>query len=777
MRNSMRFVVLVFLGMLSISWAYAEEATQTLKGIIVDDVGETPIFGARVQVLGTEKSIGAISDKHGTFHVKSCPLGRYDIRVSVIGYETQIIRSVVISSGKEAVLEVKLKEKVVRSKSISVTTNEDRLSMASLSSRALTIEEAGRFAGGLNDPMRLAASFAGVADGSVESNGVIVRGNAPSTVQYKIEGNEVYNPNHFAGEDLLGGGFVSILNSHVLEKADFLTGAFPAEYGNALGAVFDIKIRSGNTEKYEHAFEAGVLGLEVSSEGPISRENQSSYLINYRYSTFGAIEFIMSDQTGLPIYQDMSFKLRFPTQFGIFSLWGAGGLDSYSLGKEKKPSESQVYDQDDIIRDKYSTCILGLDHKLSLNDDMLIKSTFMFNTYRKDNDLRLQHTDLIYYPKERMISTTGHFLFSSVLNTKFAANHRNQTGITIKSYFYDFDNKATEVIPNPLVLISNTNGNTLLAEVYSQSKFDVLDNLELTVGLRGQYLGLNKELSIEPRIGFRWQTTEAVQLGLAYGLHSQMQSLPIYFAKSEESGNPYPNTSLRFMKAHHLVASLSVNLSENLRISIEPYFQYLFNVPVIPDSSFAIINLVDENTFNHSLVNKGTARNIGIDISLEKKLHDGYYYLISASIFDSKFKGGDGIERNTRFNKKFTANVVCGKEWKIGENNSLSANLRLYLNNGDRLSPVNNDKSLEEKQPVFDETRAFENKYPVTYRTDINLTYRINGKGISYLFSAQVLNVLSSIIQYEYQYAPSTNSINKVSIRDVLPSVSVKVEF
>ncbi|HUM89491.1 MAG TPA: carboxypeptidase-like regulatory domain-containing protein, partial [Prolixibacteraceae bacterium] len=255
--------------------------SQTIKGSVRDQASQTTLPGVNIILLSTNPVLGAVTDSNGEFKIKNVPVGRYDIQMSFIGYETTVISSVLVTSGKEVIINAAIKEMVALFDEVTVRSrskNKALNTMTTLSARTFTVEETSRYAGGLDDPGRLVSVFAGVSDGNLQSNGIVVRGNAPFGTGYRIEGLSVDNPNHFAGEDFLGGGFVSILSKQILTNSDFLTGAFPAEYGNALSSVFDMNLKTGNTESYEHTFQAGIMGIDFASEGPLAKNKNASYL-------------------------------------------------------------------------------------------------------------------------------------------------------------------------------------------------------------------------------------------------------------------------------------------------------------------------------------------------------------------------------------------------------------------------------------------------------------------------------------------------------------------
>lgn len=211
--------------------------------------------------------------------------------VQMVGYEEVILSQIELKSAKELVLEIEMQEAVARFDEVVISGRKNKEKpvneMASVSARSFTVEETSRYAAAAFDPAGMAQNFAGVTSGGDDLyNEIVVRGNSPKGVLWRLEGVEIANPNHFAAGGGQGGA-ISMLSSTTLGNSDFYTGAFPAEYGNALSGVFDLKLRKGNTQKRESSFMIGALGLEVGTEGPLSKKYGGSYLVNYRYSTLG----------------------------------------------------------------------------------------------------------------------------------------------------------------------------------------------------------------------------------------------------------------------------------------------------------------------------------------------------------------------------------------------------------------------------------------------------------------------------------------------------------
>lgn len=760
---------------------------QTLKGNVIDAESGNPLTGANVLVLETSPLKGSTTDKQGDFRIEGIPVGRYDIQVSYIGYESEIVNELLIGTGKESVINVTLKESVARLDEVTVNFAQKGLasnSMASISSRSFSVEEASRYAGGFDDPARLAASFAGITTENSRDNTIIIRGNSPKGLLWRLEGVEIPNPNHFANLSTFGGGGISALSALVVGNSDFYTGAFPAEFGNATSGVFDIKLRSGNNEKHEHAMQIGTMGVDLSSEGPLGKGSRASYLFNYRYSTMGLIKEIFPEDLKkfIPVYQDLCFKINIPTKkSGTFSFWGLASHDFSTFPAMEDTSKWEITMDRMDNRVIQNIGGLGFNHRyLIQNNSWLSTSLAITGDYMDYKDDFLDY-DLTHYEYNYLNVRNFKYTFTSVYNHKFSAKHSNRTGIIVDNLHYDIDLKYAPIYNQGLISIADEKNASTIVQLFSQSKFNITEKFLLNAGLHGLYFNLNNEIVAEPRLCLTYSLGKSQSISFAYGNHSRIEPLSMYFAKVN-NGNAIdqPNKDLKVSKAHHFVLSFDKILNSNLRFKIEPYFQYLYDVPVIPDSNYSVLNMEAEwYSFNKELVNRGTGKNMGIDITLERYLNKGYYYLFTASFFDSKYKGDDGIEHNTRFNTGYIINLLYGKEWILGKqkNKILGVNAKVNFSGGKRTTPVNQEQSAIVEDVVYYYSRLFEEKEHSRFYVNATINYRINKKKHASIWSLQMMNIFVIKENYGYFYNYRSKQVEPWELAVPTPSLSYKIEF
>lgn len=756
-----------------------KKPTQTIKGQIIDEVSELPIPYASVGMLDNA-TIGTITDSLGNFILKDIPIGRYDIQASYMGYESRILREILVGSAKEVYVKIPLKENTHQLDEVIVSPNINKDQplnpLVITGGRMVSMEEASRFANGFDDPARLVSAFAGVA-GNVGNNAIAIRGNSPQFTQWRLEGVEIPNPTHFADVSGLGGGFLSALSTQVMGNFDFYNGAFSAEYNNAMSGVFDTYMRNGNNQNHEHTFQIGVLGIDLASEGPISKKHKSSYIFNYRFST-------TSLATGNDVnmkYQDLSFKLNFPTKkLGTFSIWGLGLFDRNKI-KEEDLDKWEFQADRQSGENNFEKVAGGLTHKYMFNSNTYLRSS-LAATYSHDrtyaNQLTLDKTSVI--PVGDIQNSKWDIVFNTYLNKKFSSRHVNRTGVSVTGLRYDLDYKVSPDfgLDKPMERIAKGDGNSSVLSAFSTSVIDLSSNLVASIGLTSQYFALNRNWTLEPRTSLKWKFKPQQSLAIAYGLHSRRERLDYYFVEQEVNGKIESNKYLNFSKAHHFGLSYDWNITHIHHFKIEPYYQYLYDIPVERGTSFSVINQKGYY-LDRILENEGVGKNYGIDITFEQYMNKGFYYMLTGSLFKSKYRGGDNIWRDTRYDRGFAVNLVAGKEWMVGKQkqNILGINTRLFFQGGDRYIPIDEEKSSQTHDIEFDETRAFSKKFNPAINGDISINYKINRKKISHEFSLKILNIGGYTGMHYYKYNESTMEIKKEKGIGVMPNISYKIYF
>lgn len=766
--------------------ANAQNFTQNLKGIVLDKTVKTPLAGATVVLLSAGSPMGTGTDADGRFRLPSVPVGKHTLRVTYLGYKEAIVPNITLNSGKEVELTIELEEDLLMTKEVVVRAKIEKQKplneLATVSARTFSVEETQRFAAAVNDPGRMASAFAGVATANDGNNSIAIRGNAPNGLLWRMEGVDIPNPNHFSAVGTSGGG-ISILSVQLLSNSDFMTGAFAAEYGNALSGVFDLKLRKGNSEKREYTFQAGLLGLDAAAEGPMRFGKQTgSFLVNYRYSTLSLLNKLgVSLGDAQTDFQDLSFNLWMPAgKLGQFSLFGIGGLSKQNYAGK---ADSSAWLEDGGTQRHWNfsanTGVLGLTHSLVLGDNTFLRNVVAVsgtrNGFQNDEyqpDYSLRRTEDGAYDQ---VKTT----VSSTLTHKFNARNLLRAGAYINFLGYSLRQNEWDDASERLVEQINTEGTATSADAFVSWQHRPSERLTLNAGAHMLYFFLNNTYSVEPRAAVRYAFNERQSLSLGYGLHGQLQPLGVYFVR--EANGALPNRGLAPSRAHHLVLSYDHSLPGNWRLKPELYYQALFDVPVSRDvrDAFSMLNLRD-GFAGEILANRGKGRNYGVELTAEKFLTDGFYFLLSAALFRSEYQGSDEVWRSTRFHTGFVNSLVAGKEWNWNrgrKNRTFGLNLKLTWMGGQHDTPIDLAVSIEKGETVRDESRAFSEQLPAYFRLDLGLKLKRNYERLTTTLALDIQNATNRANYFGRYFDDKSQTIRYWDQTPLIPVLSYKVEF
>jgi hypothetical protein len=718
--------------------SYAQQMPlQSVRGTVIDKTSHAPLPGANITILTTEPLMGASTDTEGKFVISGVPTGRHRIQVSYIGYSSIIFDNQMITSGKELVLHVEMEENVVQGKEVEIIAQQRKDQpvnpMALISARSFTIDETSRYAGSYGDPARMAANYAGVVSTRDNRNDIIVRGNSPYSLKYRIDGMEILNPNHFGATGTTGGP-VTLLNANLLANSDFLTGAFPAEYGNALSGIFDIHLRNGNPASREYWGELSFNGLEFGLEGPFSKEGNSSYLAAYRYSFTSLLEAMGVKLKESADYQDLSFKLHFPTKrAGTFSLTGIGGLSKIALKDSEKPQDEWLFDshgEDLATSNRLGS--LGLSHVYFFNESTRIQSHLSFIT--SGIETTIDTFDLSSPGPFRWAGENSqeNKLSASVsVMKKFSRMNSLDAGISYDLYMVSYTD--SQYVHHNYVYYTDISRNMGLLRAFANFQHHFGTKVTSSLGGHFQYFSLNNSFSIEPRLSLKWDLTPVSALSAGFGMHSQMVPAMLYFTQATlpDGSHILTNENLDFMRSIHAVAGYDYLIREYVRFKAEAFYQYLYKIPVkesIPQ--YSVLNEgIDYYVLRYdSLVSLGSGTNYGIDLTLERFLHRNYYYLFTASLYRSYYRGYDEIERTSAFDNRYVFNAVGGYELPFGKlkNQFFILGLRATWTGGRPYLPYDQEKTVAEGEVEYDWEKAYSPRFDDYIRCSLRVGYRRN---------------------------------------------------
>lgn len=778
------FITLIFI-LSAVQVIKSQEITQKINGTVKDNITGESLPGANIIIIGSSPVIGTISSEDGKFVLQNVPIGIVSLRISYVGYKSVEVMNRDLRSGKALNINIFMEEMVVYGDEVEIKAGVDKRgsinTMTSVSSRTFSIDETRRYAGSRGDVARMAANYAGVQVASDGRNDIVVRGNSPSSLQWRLEGIEVPNPNHYGAFGTTGGP-VSILNNNQLDNSDFLTGAFPAEYGNALSGVFDLRLKNGNSDNYEFMTMVGFNGFELGAEGPFSKKSDASFIGNFRYSTMEIFDLLGMDfGTGaaVPEYQDFSLKINLPTKkSGTFSLWGIGGKSHINmLDSERDTNDVDFYGGEGWdINNGSSMAVFGLNHSIMLGKSAFIKSTLAFthHEYYVTQDSIVPDTkDIIpYYNSDFRENRVE---FNSYLRKRLNVHHNFQLGINVNHYISNLQDSI--YMPSQMIFntLTNYKGTSNLIRVYLEWQYKVNNRLTFNAGFDYMYYAFNKTTNPEPRFGVSYAVTANSKLNFGYGLHSQILGPNVYNRETYLGNGMYQsmNTDLALIKSHHFVLAYDWNITELIRLKAETYYQMVFDAAINASEKDAYSILNQGADFYlwtpDTLKSTGTGRNYGMELTLEHFLKNGFYFLATGSLFESKYKASDGIVRNTAYNSNFVTNLLAGKEWDLHKNSSnlklksvsrrLGADIKLNWTGGRRYTPINVEQSKIEHRPVYVEDQTYTYKFPNYFRTDLKVFFKYGGKKTNYEMGIDVQNIFNNQNIFSQSFNSSTGEL------------------
>ena len=761
---------------------------QTIKGRILDQDSKTPMPGVNV-VLGSEGPVkGVISDINGYFRFENVSVGRHDLKFSSVGYNTRAISNFMVASGKEYVVSMEMEESVVNLSEVTITASNYKTEtindIAVVSGRSFSAAEIETFPGSLSDLSRTVMSFPGVVSSNDGQNHIIIRGNSPKGLQWRLEGIEIPNLNHFADIGASGGG-VSVISNNMIAGSDFLTSAFPAEYGNALSGVFDLRLRSGNNETHEQTVQLGLLGTELMIEGPLNKSTKTTYIAQYRYSTLRLAQRLGIPLHSVPDFQDLSFKIYHPSKrMGVFSIFGIGGL-SHETGESGYDMNSNM-------------ATLGISNTYTINPSTYIKSVIAFSGWRytwdEESNIGTAESPVDHVWKTDVSDITAKA--SVTVNKKINAKHKIKGGIIFEKAFNNslmgwhsdtlfkmYNDPANPGFGNLTFehsyVDANEDASTLQAHI--NWKYHINNAFTLNTGVHFMQFYLNNNYSLEPRLGLQWQPWPKHIFSAGFGVHSRKESMTLYSGRLtlHDGTVIQPNKDLELAKARHYVLGYNYLISEFLHLKTEIYYQNLYDIPAYPfPPYFSTINF-DYGFEGNILVNYGTAYNKGIEITLEKSFSDDSFFILNGTLYDSKYKNKPGEELHTKYDGTYAANGLIGREFKVGKNNQnvLSISTRCILIGGMRFLPADKERSIAEGREVSIWDYGFSEKASDYFRIDLQFRFIRNKPKYTGEWSLDIMNVTNRKNMLVEYWDNGTQNFMKEYQNPIIPLLNYRIQF
>ena len=675
-------------------------AAQTIRGTIRDAENMEPVVGATVAIRflrGQTPPISMASNPEGDFRFEKIRPGYYSLSINAQGFENQIITELIVSAGKEQVLEINLRRTLERLEEVTISANlPNRPPLQVLGEIPLTRDQTQRFPATFFDPARLATAYPGVVQTDDGTNSLSIRGNNPAFVRWRLEGVEIINPNHlsnagtFSDRPAAASGGISMFSAQLLDNSSLLTGPMPASYGDAISGLMDMHLRKGNQQKHEFTAQVGLIGLDVAAEGPIGKKGKNAYLANYRYSTVGLLgELGVSFGDEQINFQDFAFNLSFEgNKTAKWTVFGMGGLSKNIF--RHKTDTTEIRTQKDYFDVDYrsETKVIGATFSTQTGKRSLMKTSL---AYSEQTNFREQTSPT--FPDYRELDDLFESKLSGSTSLAVYITSRVEFSTGMQGQISKFSQK--EVLGSPNFQIPALE--SLLFQPWMQLQWRSRNRKNLTsLGLNyianlaftyRSYSGIN----YQPRFNFTRKVAPKQTFSVALGTYSQASPWWLNPRNFFNISNNNSITSQKFELGYRVI------IAPNWQINAAAYRQWLGNVPYFANEGFSQINSSEFSAnLNLSNVRYTNGQNDGVEISLEKTVSDGWYLLSSVSFIDSRYtrSGSNAPEEwlSTRWDIGHVVNTTVGKEWQRekspGHERTVGMNARTVWSGGLREADI-----------------------------------------------------------------------------------------
>jgi hypothetical protein len=781
---------------------------QTVRGTIYDFDTKIPLIGVTVTIPDSDPIVGTSTDAQGSFRIENVPIGRINLHVSYIGYENIAIPNIEVNSAKEVILNLEMHESSVKLDEVVVKSGKKKgealNELSLLSSRSISVEETKRYTAGMDDPARMVTSYAGVTASDGGSD-IIVRGNSPKYMQWYLDGVEITSPYHMDDQNATV-GTLTVLNKSLMGTSDFYTGAFSPEYGNVLSNIMNLRLRTGNNEKFEATLGIGLMGTDLTIEGPFKKGYKGSYLINYRYSTATLINDLglLGEIDAIVNYQDATFKAVLPTKkAGTFSIFGVGGLSGFAFenltpggistpGLESNASILKDYDKGANLSN------LAVTNTKTISENSYVKTSLSYSANGINDDLfekkmlgTIDGQDITGGRTQIFNSRIRNSAYRAAMTYHSRINSRNRIQIGTRVTHHNSIYRQNLLLDSigAMVNITDFNKSFQTLNNFISWKFNLNHRLSFVSGLHNMNMFHNSKSTLEPRVALSWMFNENSSLHAGYGKHSRAESLHNYFVKIPEPDGSYtePNKNLDLLKADHFVLGYQKHFTDLLVAKLEVYYQHLYNLPVENNDTSYYATINEGLDYRYvPLVNKGIGRNYGVEFTLERFFDKDFYLVFNSSLYESKYKSLEGIWRNTRYNGNYIVNLLGGKEFKeMGRknNNILAINVKALFAGAQRYIPLLRDSEGNVaadpgNNRYWDYDKAYDNELVHVYNLNISISYKINRLKATHEIFLDLMNIVNSDAKlFEYYDDSKPGKVGYGEQMFFLPNIMYRVYF
>ena len=760
--RSIRTIIL-FLSLIALSNTLSSQSVK-VYGVITNVLNNEPIPFANIIIEGT--SIGTISDINGNYEILKLPAGSYNFKCSYIGYDTNIKSEIMVSSNKNLRLDFSLSENSEILGEVKVQGNTFNKTKASpVSLRTINASEISKSAGGNRDISKVVANLPGVASSASFRNDIIVRGGSPSENKFFLDGIEIPTINHFTTQGSSGGP-VGILNVNLIREVDFYTGAFPANRGNALSSVMELKLIEGNEEEISGSFALGSSDAGFTLNTPLS--NKSTLLLSIRRSYLQFL-FKVLKLPFLPTYNDMQFKYSYkPNKKNQFNVLGIATIDDFSLNTEINDEEEDSmqiainnYNLNNLVINKQWNYTLGGTWRHFFNNSNLffvISRNHLNNTALKFLDYADENSQKILDYKSEEIENKSRLEYNFLKN-----NYSFNIGVNLEEANYTNNTTQLFTVGDSIITgINNSNLQFIKYGLFAQiSKTYLANTLSSSFGLRidgNSFTESTNSTNLSPRLSLAYNINSKTSINTNIGRFHQ---LPSYTILGFENNGNYLNKDASYISCDHAVLGIEYNPSSYSKITLESFYKSYNNYPFSILDSISLANLGDEfgviGNEDISSISKGNS--YGFELLAQQKMSSSIYGILSATYYFSRFEDKDGNLISSSWDNRFILNMTAGKKFK----NNIELGFKYRYSGGSPYTPIDIINSSNKiiwdinQQAVLDYNLLNTQRLNGSHVLDIRIDKKWFFKSWGLNAYIDIENILNSKTELPSQYGIDSN--------------------
>ena len=734
--------------------------TGTVRGFLINEENGEPMIFANVFLKGT--TFGAVTDLNGFYAISKVPAGNYTLMGTYIGFDTATV-NISVASGKITTQRLLVKKREVRLLEVSISAKrEAKQNEVQISTTKITPKDIEKLPalGGEADIAQYLQVLPGIIFTGDQGGQLFVRGGPPIQTKLLVDGVTLYNPFHSIG-------LFSVIETDFIKNVEVMTGGFNAEYGGRISAIVDITTKDGNKKEVAGKVSANAFVAKALLEAPLVKLKEDgsslSLLLSYKNSYLDKTSktiYSYIDTNGIPYrFSDYYGKISYNTSSGSkVSFFTLHHRDRVQFGETSKFGWEQtgVGTNFVIVPGQSSTLITGNFAYSKYGIELVEADGKPRGSFVNGFNLGM---DFTYFLKKGEVKY-GFDVNGFKTNLEFF----NVLGIQIKE-----EQNTTE----------------LGAFLKYQGRFG---KLVIEPSGRMQYYATLSHISLEPRLGIKYNVTDAFRLKLAGGVYSQnlistksdrdVVNLFTGFLSGPEAdiiNSDGSETNHNLQKSTHAILGVELDPVKHVEVNAEPYY-IRFN---------QLINLNRDKVFdsdNNYMTETGEA--YGFDL-LVKYDYNRYFLWIAYSLgLVERFDGE--IEYNPHFDRRHNLNIVAS--YTIGKNLNYEVSARWNLGSG---FPFTKTQGFYELLNFFD---GINTNYTTT-NGNLGVVYddELNGGRLPYYhrldLSVKAKYSISSEAQVEVA-AGVTNAYNRENIfyfdriryervnqLPLLPSLGVALKF